>query len=520
MDEQILDNPPAKPEPLPHHISALEDLQKVHREKKGVVASAGKLFENAIFGRDSIEAAEDLLEVKPEIAKEVILILARLQGVAINQTTEEEPGRIHHEYRSLFFNDKRISAESERILRELVVRWGEREDADELLYYGSVDATPLYVRLVLDFLERHDPLILDTKYTRKDGKEATIHESVLRALSWIEKRIDTSSLGLVEFKRTNPRGIENQVWKDSKEAYTHENGEPANHDWPIAAIEVQAYAYDALMEASRIFKESNPADAQRFEEKAKTLQRKTLELFWMPDRKYFAMGIDRDKEGNPRQIKTESSNPALLLDTTIFDSLQEEERKTYINALVTNIVGPEFLTDVGIRCRALRYKDLIPFQDYHGTWAVWEKETFDIARGLRKRGFHRLASQLEVRIINGVNIAKKHYEFFYVAPDGKVNYDPESKRPTTINGRLAIFGTNLPEEPQAWTISAVLASKIHRGRKTETPVNHFSWNYKLERELLSMMKIIEPLKTIEEATKAFPQGYSFHIERVDEKKAA
>src|SRR5205823_2697134 len=130
--------------------------------------------------------------------------------------------KIHHEHRTLFVDGRRISPASEGLLRELARKWG--GDETSLTYYGSVDATPLFVRLVARYCATHGESILADRVTRRDGGQVTVRESVLAAVNWIASKMDASPLGLVEFQRRNPQGIPFQVWKDSNTSYVHRDG--------------------------------------------------------------------------------------------------------------------------------------------------------------------------------------------------------------------------------------------------------------------------------------------------------
>lgn len=479
-----------------HFTSALESLEHVRArssngEYSGIYASSDILFENAIFGRDSIEVAEDLMAIKPEIAKDVISSLVQLQGTKTDPNTEEEPGKIHHEYRTLYINGEKVSEESQEIMRKLAGKgWGTKE---EIHYFGSADATPLFVTLVLSYVARNglnnlDLEFLDTEVMHKSGKVVKVRESVTAALSWIESKIEESPLHLIEFKRSNPQGIEYQAWKDSSTGYIHDFGALANHNGPIATIEVQGYAYDALIEASKIL--GTVEDKKRWVKSAKHLE-DALDQFWIPGEQFFAMGIDRDEQGEPRLIQTLSTNPALLLNTKIFDNLPEAKKKMYISGIVNKITGSEFMTKVGIRTRALKYINIIPhptdpskhLSDYHGSETSWIKETYDIAKGLRRQGFFQLAEQLEIRIVNSVIKSGKYYEFYYVDEKGHVNYHPKDKLPFA-NGRKTLFGTNIPEGNQAWTIAALLASLYNLDKVNGEEVDTDTWQYRKEENIL------------------------------------
>jgi len=232
----------------------------------------------------------------------------------------------------------------------------------------------------------------------------------------------------------------------------------------------------------------------------------------MQREEYFAMGLDRDGNGRLRWIDSIASNGALLLDTAIFDGLPGAER--YIAAIVRRICGPDFVTEVGIRCRAATEAGLVDFHDYHGEWTVWMKETFDVARGLERQGLARLAQQLGNRLLNAVNVARAHVEFLYVSPDQRVMYDfwgsdQRTSRPEEI------AGTNRPEAPITWTVVAALALKSRLGsgdglHGVESPVAHgSSWREALETELLQRMPLVQVLRTSADIARAYGRRGDF-----------
>jgi glycogen debranching enzyme len=369
-------------------------------------------------------------------------------------TNEEERGKIHHEHRSLYVDGRRISPRSQQLLEQLSALWG--GDGTTLTYYGSADATPLFVRLVARSGDLSGPSLLDEGLVRKDGRATTVRECTLAALGWICRRMDASALGLVEFQRRNPNGIPFQVWKDSSTSYLHRDGCIANSEAPIAALEVQGYAYDALVGAARVLGAERPALADEWRARARALRDATLARCWMPAERYFAMGVDRDPAGAPRQIESIASNGALLLDTALLDDLPDAD--AYLEDVVRRICGPDFLTEAGVRCRSLSEDGWMDFQDYHGTWAMWPKETFDVVKGLRRQGLHGLARAVGVRLLNAVNVAGANVELLYVSPDGRVHYDFQD-RDVRTDAPEEIAGTNVPEAPQAWTVTAALALK-------------------------------------------------------------
>ena len=432
----------------------------------------------------------------------MILALGRLQGTVDAapgpRSSEEEIGKIHHEHRSLYVGERRISPRSQALLEYLSELWG--GGTGSFTYYGSADATPLYVRLVGRFCAAHGPALLGHPLVDKDGRSMTVRDSVLAAVRWLVGRIEASPLGLLEFCRTNPRGIAYQAWKDSGTSYVHRDGRFADCDQPIAAVEVQGYAYDALTAAARLF----PDHAPHWLDVAEAVRQSMLERFWMPDQDYFAMGLDRDPQGRPRRIESVASNGALLLGTSVFDGLPGASR--YIEGLVRRICSDEFVTEVGIRCRSLEEDDRVDFQDYHGTWAVWAKESYDVAVGLQRQGFTRLARQLYWRILNAVNVAGAATEFLYVSPEQRVHYDFADRHLRGTDPQ-EIHGTNRPEPVQAWTLTAVLGIKSRASRPL--PITAARWRAALENDVLPGVPLVQPLRTAAEREAAYARRGDF-----------
>jgi glycogen debranching enzyme len=407
----------------------------------GVYASMGPNFAYAIFGRDSLEVAKHLLISHKQLVRNIIFTLARLQGVKDDTISEEEPGKIHHEYRSRIFDREPISEESLSVMHRLQHWWG-AIGADELVYYGSFDATPMYIKLVCEYTDIYGKDILNETYIARDGHSKTIRDCLRAATNWLTKKISESSGHLLEYKRINPKGILNQVWKDSNTSYLHTNGNVANAEKGIASVELQAYAYDALM---LIAEHEAPEIAKDHRSIAKKLQQATLEELWMSDKAFFAQGLDRNKAGETRQIKTLTSNVGLLLQSRILLDLPTQTRKLYVESIVRTICGPEFVTVAGIRCRALKHKAMPGYVDYHGTDAVWPKETFDIARGLTMHDC----------ILNSVAAAGDFYELFYVEDNGETWFDHE-KSVEYFSHKSPTHHFSIPEPGQAWVISAFI----------------------------------------------------------------
>ncbi len=471
---------------------------------KGVYASSDTLFKGAVFGRDSLEVAEDLIHLKPRLVRHILTTLAHLQGLHSSDVSEEEHGKIVHEYRTPVVDGKPLDKVSKHIFEELASRWGGTQD--ELAYYGSIDSTPHFIRVLGRYCQTYGDQFLKQPVKRRDGRIELMGDALLLATDWLTDKLADSSSGLLEYRARNPDGIENQVWKDSREFYVHQSGELANHTQPIASIEVQGLAYDALLHAARLM----PEREGELRERAEKVRARTIELLWREKQHYFALGIDHAEDGRIRPIETVTANPAALLESAFFESLPLEERQTYIGGIAKNILGSDFLTDAGIRSRSLSENRLIKFWDYHGSFTSWPKETYDIAKGLRRQGFPKLAVELENRLLNVVKVSRNYPEFVYVDFRGRVLAGP----PRALkHGRLSLVeSTNKPETVQAWTVSAILAITNSRSplivtsQETQT-----DWQRQLEEEILSHIPHVPALRGAKALTARYPD-YPYQLQ--------
>ncbi len=446
----------------------------------GIYASIGPNYQYAIFGRDSVTVARDMLDISPKLSKEIILLLARLQGCEFDMQSEEEVGKIHHEYRSIDFNNHHVSKAARLVLQRRGPLWGGNQE--QMLYYGSYDSTPLFIRLLSKFCQRYGDDILDEAVHLRDGTRQTVRESLRAATGWLVAKITASPWHLYEFKHLNPAGLVYQAWQDSSIAYLHADGTTANPDDGIAAIELQGYAHDALYAAAELVA-SDEHEANAWRHLASILRDATLDRLWVDATKYFAMGLDRADNGDTRQITTLTANPGLLLDSDLFDRMPHDASWPYIQGIVRMLFSEELLTLAGLRLRGHKHADMVPFADYHGSLVVWPHQTAAIARGLRKHGFYVLASVLENCILQTVAQAGEFYEFFFVDRQGRVKYHYRNENPDEPT--FHDFGAaNLPEPGQAWTVSAVV--HIINSRHQSTPVLPVSEPVRsLEADILS-----------------------------------
>jgi glycogen debranching enzyme len=417
-----------------------------------------RLYE-AVFGRDSLRVAIDLITSYPELARGTTLRLAELQGVSYSVDREEEPGRIVHEAR----------VETDPVARELSQRlgWG-------WPYYGSVDATPEFIRTLTAYCRRTEEnnAFLSQEYFDRAGIKRSMAYALDMAVEWIEQRLDSTSEGVLEYHLRPPTNsanrewtdVWNQVWKDSWDAYHHADGTIANHDQGIASLEVQVTAFDALIDAAQLYENilDDNVKATALRNCATSLKQAILTIFWTEDKGgYFVLGTDRDAAGQLRQMKIRTSNMGHVLNSRLLeDDDPEIVRKRSIT--MDHLLSPEMLNVSGIRTLA---SDEVRFRPgaYHNG-SVWLWDTHHIAKGFRRHGFNDVANDLDCRMLNIIEITKIFPE--YVRGD-------DSDTPS-INHRTIRLWDQVnqrynkieqpPQEVQAWTVAAILAIKKRMAR--------------------------------------------------------
>jgi glycogen debranching enzyme len=408
---------------------------------------------SVVFGRDSLRVAIDLTTQYPSLARTTILKLAEVQGTSYVTAKEEEPGRIAHEIRD----------PHDPIAEGLTLKrgWG-------WPYYGSVDATPEFIRTLSRYckLGGDSMSILAQKYRNKDGEELVVADALESAIRWITTRMDQNREGLLEYQSVLPDGLENQVWKDSWDAYHHSDGTIANHEQGIASIEVQTVTHDALLDAAHLYEHvlDRSDDAAELRERADALQKTIINLFWTEDKGgYFVLGTDRDDNGKPRQLRIRTSNMGHVLNSNVIDGNNEEHAHKR-DMTLKQLKSAEMLAASGIRTLAsdeVRYRD----GAYHNG-SVWIWDTHHIALGARRHTHHNpefgaFANDIENRILTVVNTIGGFPEYVRGGDTIATNaafIDIED----TKTGRI-YRGEQPPQEIQAWTVAAILATKIRRG---------------------------------------------------------
>jgi glycogen debranching enzyme len=320
------------------------------------VVAAGAPWFMTLFGRDALLTSWMLLPLDPSLALGTLHTLARLQGSKVDPLSEEEPGRILHEVRS-------------GLDSEYALGGGE-------VYYGSSDATPLFVML-LGELRRWG-------YARGEVDALLPHAD--RALAWIDQYGDSDGDGFVEYQRATDRGLANQGWKDSFDAISFTTGALAEP--PIALAEVQGYVYAAYVARAHFAREAGEEDvAGHWAQQAAALKRRFNEAFWLPDRGYYALALDRDK----RPVDALASNMGHCLWTGVVD----EDKAA---AVAGHLLSPAMFTGFGVRTLAETMGGYNPMSYHNGS--VWPHDNAILAAGLMRYGAVAQAQRIATAVFD------------------------------------------------------------------------------------------------------------------------
>ena len=305
----------------------------------GKLPAAGVPWFMTVFGRDTLITCLQTLLFGPELARTALEVLADLQSKVDDPLIDAEPGKIVHEVRH----------------GKAARRWHDR-------YYGTVDATPLYLILLSEVWRWTDDasLVRDLK------------APALAALEWIDRYGDADRDGFVEYERRTEDGLENQSWKDSWDSQRFHDGALAHP--PLAPCEVQGYVYDAKRRVAELAREvwRDRELATRLEGEAEELRRRFDSAFWVEERGgFYALALDRDK----RQVDALCSNIGHLL----WSGIVPPQR---VDAVVDRLMGDELWSGWGVRTMSTGDAGYNPLSYHAGT--VWPHDNSLIAWGLAR----------------------------------------------------------------------------------------------------------------------------------------
>lgn len=359
-----------------------EDLVRLKAPEGYLRAGAPRY--STLFGRDSLIASWQTLRVDPGIAKATLKTLARFQGKGFSARSEEQPGKILHEHR--------FDAVSQKELPD----W-------DFPYFGSIDSTPLF-------------LIVAHEYVRRTGDRLAIRDlwpTLQAAYRWMVEVGDYDGDGYLEYERSNPHGLFHQGWKDGMD--DHLRVTP-----PVAVVEVQGYALAAHRAYSAIARMMGEPDAAVGADAAAGRLRQALNRdFWMPDRAFFALALDRSKR--PRRAITSNPGHLLLVDAVVEDRL---------DPTIERLFEADLWTPYGIRTHATTEPDFDPYGYHTGT--VWPHDNWFIYKGLLARGRRSEASRIRDALLRVWDELGNIPELYAVENDTLVDLS-ESVRTTRAN---------------------------------------------------------------------------------------
>jgi glycogen debranching enzyme len=302
--------------------------------------AAGVPWFSTLFGRDSLIAAMQTLMLDHAIAKSTLQLLAQYQGQTDDPWRDENPGKILHELR-----------------QGEMARCGE---VPHTPYYGTVDATPLWLLLYADYFAwTNDTQLLETLWPH-----------ALAAMDWIDTQRSRTN-GYLTYEKQSQRGLDNQGWKDSRDCIVDRHGKQP--PGPIALCEVQGYVYAAKVKLAHIARMKKRLDlAERWDGEAQLLKQRFNQDFWVPDLDFCAMALD----GEGRPLDGIGSNPGHCLGLGIFTPEKAE-------SVADRLMAPDMFNGWGIRTLSSDSPAYNPMGYHIGS--IWPHDNALIAAGLRSQ---------------------------------------------------------------------------------------------------------------------------------------
>jgi glycogen debranching enzyme len=344
-------------------VSDLASLRmRGSRAGLGKLPAAGMPWFMTVFGRDTLITCLQTLLFGPELAVTALEALRELQSTVDDPTLDAEPGKIVHEVRS-----------------------GKAARSWHGAYYGTADATPLYLILLSEVWRWTDDAALVNDFK----------DSAMRALDWIATRGDLDGDGFVEYLKRSRRGLDNQSWKDSHDSQRFADGRLA--DPPITPCEVQGYVYDAKRRMAELAREvwRDRELGERLDREADELRRRFNDVFWVEERNgYYALALDAQNN----RVDSLCSNIGHLL----WSGIVPPER---VDAVVDQLMGDALWSGWGVRTMSTADRAYNPLAYHNGT--VWPHDNSLIAWGLARYGRWPEAH----RIIRQMLTAGRHFDY-------------------------------------------------------------------------------------------------------------
>ncbi|GGO20942.1 amylo-alpha-1,6-glucosidase [Micromonospora parathelypteridis] len=387
-----------------YHQSAVDlvsmRIEKTIAGEPVVLFAAGLPWFLTVFGRDTLITAYQSMICGPDVARGALIVLASHQAKKFDDFTDQEPGKIFHEYRS-------------GELTQLGLKPFHP-------YYGGADTTALWLILLSEYW----------RWTGDDHLVRSLRDNAEAALRWIDHFGDRDGDGYVEYATRSTQGLGNQCWRDSPDGIQYaDGGIPV---LPIATCETQGYTYDAKRRMAELAAGPwhDPDLAQRLHREADRLREQFNRDYWIPERGgYYAVGLDGDK----RPIDSMTSNMGHLL----WSGIVPDDRAAQV---ARHLMSPELFSGWGVRTLSTADVGYNPIGYHVGT--VWPHDNSIIAAGLARYGHRDEANRIAMAMLEASRHSQHRLPEAFSGYDRSFGHEPVAY-PTACN-------------PQAWASGAPL----------------------------------------------------------------
>lgn len=456
---------------VPGAIDAYELLRD--RARGSLFTSHGRYYNHTIFARDLASAARFVGFFEHDTARAIMRTLVALQGTRSVRRTQEETGRIHHEYRD--FSKWEANFVDKLAVRLISTIWGAKRG--KLLTYFSSDTSASFIRAVYRYAQSIDNSLLDSSVRTKEGEEITIQQSVEAAARWIMAQVDSEGRFIVGH---SPHSLPYQTLQDSVTAYSWSDGRPVNYKLAHSFVEAQSFNASALENISHLLA-GRSEQVNAYKETAHHMRRTLLRDYWDSDKHFFTSVLSQ-RDGVLKPLDVPNISSGWVLNASWWSEVPVEEKRERIQSVVNRLFSDEFLTPVGMRTRSKYLPEpLGSVVDYHGSQTVWPMFNFMVIEGLVRHRLYKLAEELENRLINGVNCMGQFPEFLIVTKHDEFCRPVKDIRLTTLSVQM------IPERHIAFTVVPLIAIARGRMHGPEMPEQE-EWQTEIERAVLARLE--------------------------------